>query len=44
MMDTRRDGSPLLESAVESYLEKQMKKIGGRAYKFPPAVRNSDDK
>jgi len=43
-MDTRRDGSPLLESAVESYLEKQMKKIGGRAYKFPPAVRGNPDR
>lgn len=43
-MDTRRDGSPLLEAAVESHLEKEMRKIGGRAYKFPPAVKGNPDR
>lgn len=43
-MDTRRDGSPLLESAVESHLEKRMKRLGGRAYKFPPAVKGNPDR
>jgi len=33
-MDTRRDGSPLLESAVEAYLDKKVRSIGGRTYKF----------
>lgn len=33
-MDTRRDGSPLLEAAVEAYLDKQVRKIGGRTFKF----------
>lgn len=33
-MDTRRDGSPLLEKAVEARLESGMRRIGGRAYKF----------
>lgn len=44
MRDTRLDGSPLLEAAVESHLERQMKRIGGRAYKFPPAVKGSPDR
>lgn len=43
-MDTRRDGSPLLESAVESHLEKKMRRIGGRAFKFPPAVKGNPDR
>ena len=43
MMDTRRDGSPLLESAVESYLEKQMRKIGGKTYKFA-GVKGTPDR
>lgn len=43
-VDTRRDGSPLLESAVEGYLEKRMRQIGGRAYKFPPAVKGNPDR
>lgn len=43
-MDTRRDGSPLLEAAVESHLEKRMKRLGGRAFKFPPAVKGNPDR
>lgn len=44
LMDTRRDGSRLLESAVEAHLEKEMKKIGGRAYKMLPAVKGNPDR
>lgn len=43
-MDTRRDGSPLLESAVEGHLTKQMKRIGGRAFKFMPSVKGNPDR
>lgn len=34
MKETRRDGSPLLESAVEAYLDKRVRQIGGRTFKF----------
>lgn len=43
-MRTRRDGSPVLEASVEAHLEKRMKKIGGRAHKFPPAVKGAPDR
>jgi len=44
MSETRRDGSPLLEASVEAHLERQMKRIGGRAFKFPPAVKGAPDR
>jgi hypothetical protein len=44
MSETRRDGSPVLEIVVERYLERQMKKIGGRAYKFAPTERGNPDR
>lgn len=34
MRETRLDGSPLLEAAVEGHLNKRMKQIGGRTFKF----------
>ena len=40
----RRDGSQDLEATTEGYLEKQMRKIGGRAFKFPPAVKGNPDR
>ena len=44
MSEKRRDGSRVLESAVESHLETQMRRIGGRAFKFPPAVKGAPDR
>lgn len=43
-MDKRRDGSRALEASVESHLERQMRRIGGRAFKFPPAVKGMPDR
>lgn len=43
-MKTRRDGSRILEASVEGHLERQMKRIGGRAFKFPPAVKGAPDR
>ena len=43
-MDKRRDGSRILEASVENHLERQMKRIGGRAFKFPPAVKGAPDR
>lgn len=43
-MDKRRDGSAPLEATVEAHLERQMKRLGGRAYKFPPAVKGAPDR
>lgn len=43
-MDKRRDGSRVLESSVEGHLARQMSRIGGRAYKFPPAVKGAPDR
>ena len=44
MPEIRRDGSRLLERAVEAHLEEQMKRIGGRAYKFEPSVKGNPDR
>lgn len=44
MTGTRRDGSRVLEASVEAHLERQMKRIGGRAFKFPPAVKGAPDR
>lgn len=43
-MRARRDGSPVLEASVEGHLETRMKRLRGRAYKFPPAVKGSPDR
>ena len=38
-----RDKRPL-EATVEAHLERQMRCIGGRAFKFPPAVKGAPDR
>lgn len=44
MTDKRRDGSRALEASIEAHLERQMRRVGGRAFKFPPAVKGMPDR
>ena len=43
-MNTRRDGSRLLESTIENYLVRRVRQMGGRAFKFPPASKGAPDR
>lgn len=43
-MNTRRDGSRLLESTIEGYLVRRARQMGGQAFKFPPAVKGAPDR
>lgn len=42
--DVRRDGTPLSETAVENYLDKQIRRIGGRTIKVAPLVKGNPDR
>ena len=44
MADLRRDGSRALEAAVEAHLERRVRQVRGRAFKFPPAVKGAPDR
>ena len=44
MTRLRRDGSRPLESSVEAHLQNRMARIGGRAFKFMPALKGTPDR